>query len=60
VYSFAGQLMKVLASGFQRAGNYTVNWDARDSRGKQVPYGVYFYRLDTPGFRAVKKAVVTR
>jgi|GEM_PF-4240968 len=21
---------------------------------------VYFYRLDTPGFRSVKKAVVTR
>jgi len=23
-------------------------------------YGVYFHRLDTPGFRSVKKAVVTR
>jgi len=32
----------------------------RHSRGRQVPYGVYFYRLDTPGFRAVRKAVVAR
>jgi hypothetical protein len=49
-----------LASGSQKAGSYTVSWDAKDSRGKQVPYGVYFYRLDAPGLRAVKKAVVTR
>jgi hypothetical protein len=28
--------------------------------GEQVPDGVYFYRLDTPGFRPAKKAVVAR
>ncbi len=28
--------------------------------GTQAPHGVYFHRLDTPGFRSVKKAVVTR
>jgi hypothetical protein len=37
-----------------------VSWDSKDSRGRQVPRGVYFYRLDTPGFRDVKKAVVAR
>ena len=52
--------MRVLQSGFQKPGSYSVTWDSKDSRGKQVPYGVYFYRLDTPGFRSVKKAVVTR
>jgi flagellar hook assembly protein FlgD len=57
---FANRTVRTLASGHQRAGSYSVSWDARDSRGKQVPYGVYFYRLDTPGFRSVKKAVVTR
>jgi hypothetical protein len=52
--------VRTLASGHQTAGNYSVNMDARDNRGRQVPRGVYFYRLDTPEFRAVKKAVVTR
>ena len=52
--------MRTLASGHQRAGSYSVSWDARDSYGRQVPYGVYFYRFDTPGFRSVKKAVVAR
>jgi hypothetical protein len=60
VYDVSGRTVRTLASGFQRAGSYSVSWDARDSHGKQVPYGVYFYRLDLPGFRSVKKAVVTR
>jgi hypothetical protein len=25
-----------------------------------LPAGIYFLRLDTPGFRSLKKAVVTR
>jgi len=60
VYDITGRTVRRLASGRQNAGFYTVNWDAKDSHGRQVPYGVYFYRLDTPGFRSVKKAVVTR
>ncbi|MBM3332861.1 T9SS type A sorting domain-containing protein [candidate division WOR-3 bacterium] len=60
VYDVTGRTVRTLASGHQQAGNYSVSWDAKDSRGRQVPRGVYFYRLDTPGFRAVKKAVVAR
>ncbi len=52
-----GRTVRTLASGHQRAGSYSVTWDSRDNRGRQVPRGVYFYRLDTPGFRSVKKAV---
>ena len=69
VYDVTGRTVRTLASGFQKPGNYSVNWDARDSYGKQVPYGVYFYRLECYGdsprsgtvpFRSVKKAVVTK
>jgi len=52
--------VRTLASGFQKPGTFSVSWDARDTEGKQVPYGVYLCRLETPGFRSVQKAVVTR
>jgi len=41
VYDVTGRTVRTLASGHQKAGNYSVSWDARDNRGKQVPYGVY-------------------
>jgi hypothetical protein len=60
VYDVMGRTVRTLANGHQKAGSYSVTWDSKDSRGRQVARGVYFYRLDTPGFRSVKKAVVTR
>jgi hypothetical protein len=60
VYDVTGRTVRTLASGHQKAGSYSVSWDSKDSRGRQVARGVYFYRLDTPGFRSVKKAVVAR
>ena len=60
VYDVTGRTVRTLANGHQKAGSYSVTWDSKDNRGRQVARGVYFYRLDTPGFRSVKKAVVTR
>jgi len=60
VYNTAGLLVAVLTDGRFKPGSHTSIWNGKDSRGRLVPRGVYFYRLDTPGFRAVKKAVVTR
>lgn len=60
IYDVTGRTVRTLQNGFQKPGAYSVNWDSRDSRGRLVPHGVYFYRLDTKGFRDVKKAVVTR
>jgi hypothetical protein len=60
VYDVMGRTVRTLANGHQKAGSYSVTWDSKDSRGRRVARGVYFYRLDTPGFGSVKKAVVTR
>ena len=60
IYDVTGRTVRTLASGFQKPGAYSVSWDSKDGRGHLVPHGVYFYRLDTKGFRDVKKAVVTR
>jgi hypothetical protein len=55
IYDVDGRLVRSLAEGGVAPGRY----EARLPSGT-LPAGVYFYRLDTPGFRSVKKAVVTR
>ena len=60
VYDLMGREVRQFVAGQQPAGRHLVTWDRRDHAGAAVARGVYFVRLDTPGFRAVKKAVVTR
>jgi hypothetical protein len=60
VYDLAGREIRQLVTGDQSAGEHRVLWNCRDSAGNSVPRGVYLVRLDMPGFRSVKKAVVAR
>jgi len=55
VYDAGGRLVRSLAQGDVAPGRY----EARLPAGA-LPAGIYFIRLETPGFRSVKKAVVTR
>lgn len=60
VHDASGRLVRTLCSGLRQPGFYTATWEGTDSRGRQVPSGVYFYRLNAPGASGVKKAVVMR
>jgi flagellar hook assembly protein FlgD len=60
VYDLMGREVRQLAAEEQSAGQHSVVWNCQDLSGQPVPRGVYFVRLDTPGFSDVKKAVVTR
>ena len=55
VYDADGRLVRSLSDGEVSPGRY----ETRLPSGA-LPAGIYFLRLDTPGFRSVKKAVVTR
>ena len=55
IYDVDGRLIRSLSEGDVAPGRYEVRLPSG-----ALPAGIYFYRLDTPGFRAVKKAVVTR
>jgi hypothetical protein len=58
VFDLNGRLVRVLKDVNEPAGFYTVTWDRRDDAGRETVNGVYFYRLDTPGFTATKKMLV--
>ena len=49
VYNISGAKVVTLVNNNQPAGNYQVIWDGRDSQGKVVATGVYFYRLSADG-----------
>ncbi len=60
VYDNAGDLITTLEAGQQNAGRYSIQWDARDDRGRSVPSGAYFLRLTTPGILRVQTMRVVR
>jgi len=53
VFDVSGRVVSTLVSARQPAGEYTVNLD-----GKELPGGIYFYRLRAGDFTQVRKMVV--
>ncbi|MBM3279801.1 MAG: T9SS type A sorting domain-containing protein [Candidatus Handelsmanbacteria bacterium] len=60
VYNLAGARLRTLVMARQPAGSYRVQWDGRDTQGRQAASGIYFYRLSTPLGQAVKRMVLAR
>ena len=60
LYDIAGREVRTLVNGSMPAGEHLLKWDTRDAAGKQVPAGVYLYRLRTAGFEATRRLVVVR
>jgi hypothetical protein len=60
IFNMRGELVRTLVDTRQRAGEYDLNWDTRSDAGIKLPSGLYFYRLDTDHFRAVKKMILTK
>ena len=57
IYDLSGRLTRTLASENVPAGDGRIEWDGRDSAGKQVASGVYECRLET-GSGAVVRPVI--
>jgi hypothetical protein len=55
VLDLLGREVATLAAGTQEPGSYMKKWDARD-----VPSGIYFYRLTAGGRVETRKAVLLR
>ena len=54
----AGRMVRDVVEGALPAGPHSVTWDSKDRNGRRVPAGVYLVRLDAPGARLVRKAVI--
>jgi len=60
VFDVSGRLIKVLADGVHNPSYYNVNWNGKDSSGRKVSQGVYFYRLEAKGYITSKKLIFLR
>jgi hypothetical protein len=60
IYDTTGRLITTLAEERQRLGRYVVQWDGRDEHGVGVASGVYFYRMTSGQFTAVKKMTLVK
>ncbi len=60
IYNIMGQEVRTLVDGEQVANFYTVAWDGRNGKGREVANGVYFYHLTSGGFSDTKRMAVVR
>lgn len=61
IYDMAGALVVRIADGVVRsAGRHSVQWDGRDSSGRDVASGTYIYRIAAGERLAVRKMLLVR
>ncbi len=57
IYGIDGRRVRLLVQGEREAGNYRLNWDGADDRGRSAAPGVYYARLRADGREFTKKLV---
>ncbi len=60
IYNVKGQLVKQLVEGKQPEGYYDVLWNGKDSVGRKVASGIYYYRINTCGKTLHKKMLMLK
>lgn len=54
VYDLMGRVVNTLVSDYRPAGEFSVQWNGQDKKGRQVASGMYLYKLQVNG------AILTR
>ncbi len=60
VFDITGREVRTLINKTQKAGDYRIRWDGKDSEGKLLSNGIYFYSFKASDFNAIKKLVLIR
>ena len=60
LFDVTGQKVATLVDQVQGPGAYNLWWDGRAGAGRRLSSGVYFCRMETPGFSKVQKFVMSR
>lgn len=60
VFDVNGSVVRTLVDGWREAGTYSEIWNGRDDAGRALSSGVYFCRLESGVFVAMRKMVLLR
>jgi len=60
VFDASGKQISTLVNEEQKSGTYRLTWDIRGVTKKQLPNGVYFYRLIAGDYTDTKKIIICR
>jgi hypothetical protein len=60
IYNIMGQIVKTLVDEPKTSGSYEVIWDGKDSQGKEVSSGIYFFQLDAENYQETKKMTLLK
>ncbi len=60
IYNVLAQKVVELVNDRLSPGHYEMEWTARDSRGNQVPAGIYFLVLKAGNFQQVQKMILMK
>ncbi len=60
VFNVAGRMVTTLVDRELPAGRHAVAWDGKDSNGRDVSAGIYFYRVQSGANGAMKKMIILK
>ena len=60
IYNIRGQRVTTLISEATKSGKYSLIWNGRDSGGKAVSNGIYYYKMTSGKFTATRKMILLK
>ena len=60
IYNTKGQIIKSLTNKYFNAGEYNIKWKGKDNHNQNVSSGLYFYQIETEGFRITDKMLIIK
>ena len=60
IYDIRGKLVNTLVDEIKESGVYSVFWDGKESKGRYVASGVYFFRIEAGNFVQTRKMVLLK
>jgi hypothetical protein len=60
IFDIQGRIVRSFARDGLPADVSSLGWDGYDASGRRVPQGIYFYRIETPSVKFVRKVTILR